>query len=54
MIIAWLTIAALFTYAFRNADKTWRVGLKSLAWPTFPVIIGVSKVRHARRRRALS
>lgn len=54
MIYVWLGVAVSIGVAFRKAGPWWRVSLASLAWPALPLVAGVSKYRHARRRKQVS
>lgn len=54
MIAIWLGVAGVLAAGLRKVGPWWRVSLGALAWPALPVIAGVSKYRHVRKRRKLA
>lgn len=55
ILVIWLGVALGITMTVGITELgTWRRGLLGgLAWPSFPILIGISRFRYGRRRRSL-
>lgn len=50
LMATWATVATVLGAFMRKAGPWWRVTLGCAAWPTWPVIIGVSYARYRARK----
>lgn len=55
-LVIWIGIGASITaVAKRYLGATWHRAIGGgLIWPTYPALIGISRIRYGRRRRSLS